>query len=138
MCGTAYVHAGRWRVIGCDSSSTFRQQALDCRDMVAGLYRDMGLQGDELAVLSALTVGDKEELSEHIIETYSVAGASHVLALSGLHIGFISALLLFFLSPLWNRWRGLKPLLLLMVIVLLSCVCFGCSPFFFQLAARWL
>lgn len=95
VCGTAYVHAGRWRVIGCDSSSTFRQQALDCRDRVAGLYRDMGLQGDELAVLSALTVGDKEELSEHIIETYSVAGASHVLALSGLHIGFISALLLF-------------------------------------------
>ena len=33
---------------GCDSSSTFRQQALDCRDRVAGLYRDMGLQGDEL------------------------------------------------------------------------------------------
>lgn len=130
VCGTAYVHAGRWRVIGCDSSSTFRQQALDCRDRVAGLYRDMGLQGDELAVLSALTVGDKEELSEHIIETYSVAGASHVLALSGLHIGFISALLLFFLSPLWNRWRGLKPLLLLMVIVFLWGFAFltGLSP----------
>ena len=90
----------------------------------------MGLQGDELAVLSALTVGDKEELSEHIIETYSVAGASHVLALSGLHIGFISALLLFFLSPLWNRWRGLKPLLLLMVIVFLWGFAFltGLSP----------
>ena len=88
------------------------------------------MQGDELAVLSALTVGDKEELSEHIIETYSVAGASHVLALSGLHIGFISALLLFFLSPLWNRWRGLKPLLLLMVIVFLWGFAFltGLSP----------
>ena len=79
----------------------------------------MGFRGDELAVLSALTIGDKEELSESIVETYSVAGASHVLALSGLHIGFISALLLFILSPLWIRWRFLKPFLFLSVILLL-------------------
>lgn len=78
-----------------------------------------GVSGDELAVLSALTIGDKEELSESIVETYSVAGASHVLALSGLHIGFISALLLFILSPLWIRWRFLKPFLFLSVILLL-------------------
>ena len=117
ICGTAYVHAGHWRRIGCDGSSTFRQQASDCRDKMVAGYRNMGLQGDELAILSALTVGCKEELSEHVIETYSVAGASHVLALSGLHIGFISAVLLFVLSPLWNRWRFLKPFLLLSVIL---------------------
>ncbi len=117
--GTAYVSAGHWRVIGCDSSFSFRRQALDCRSKVVDTYRKMGFRGDELAVLSALTVGDKEELSESIIETYSVAGASHVLALSGLHIGFISALLLFVLSPLWHRWRSLKPFLFLLVIVFL-------------------
>lgn len=38
---------------------------------------------------------------------------------SGLHIGFISALLLFVLSPLWIRWRFLKPFLFLSVILLL-------------------
>ena len=110
ICGTAYVHAGHWRRIGCDGSSTFRQQASDCRDKMVAGYRNMGFHGDELAILSALTVGCKEELSEHVIETYSVAGASHVLALSGLHIGFISALLLFVLSPLWNRFPTLCPL----------------------------
>ena len=30
----------------------------------------------------------------------------------GLHIGFLYALLLFVLRPLWRRWRRLKPLLL--------------------------
>lgn len=117
--GTAYVHAGHWCAIGCDSTLAFRQQALECRSRLVALYRDMGFRGDELAVLSALTIGDKEELSESIVETYSVAGASHVLALSGLHIGFISALLLFILSPLWIRWRFLKPFLFLSVILLL-------------------
>lgn len=117
--GTAYVRAGHWRVISHDSTSTFRQKALDCRNKVVGLYRRLGFRGDELAVLSALTVGDKEELSENIVETYSVAGASHVLALSGLHIGFISALFMFVLSPLWRRWRFLKPFLLLLIILFL-------------------
>lgn len=117
--GTAYVPAGYWRKIGYDSSLTLRQIALDYRDKVVSLYRKMGFRGDELAVLSALTVGDKDELSEEIMETYSVAGASHVLALSGLHIGFLCALFLFLLSPLWKRWSYLKPFLLLLIILCL-------------------
>lgn len=128
--GTAYIRAGCWRTIGFDAVRTFRQQALDCRERLVAMYRRMGFRGEELAVLSALTVGDKEELSERVIETYSVAGASHVLALSGLHIGFISALLLFVLSPLWSRWRFLKPFLFLSVILFLWGFAFltGLSP----------
>lgn len=82
-------------------------------------YRRQGFEGDELAILSALTVGDKDDLSEDIVETYSVTGASHVLALSGLHIGFLYALFWFLAAPLWKRWRLLKlPLLLLLVVLL--------------------
>ena len=117
--GTSYVAARHWRKIGYDSSLTIRQTALDYREKVVSLYRKKGFHGDGLAVLSALTVGDKDELSEEIMETYSVAGASHVLALSGLHIGFLCALLLFLLSPLWKRWSYLKPVLLLLIILFL-------------------
>ncbi|MDO4163713.1 MAG: ComEC/Rec2 family competence protein [Bacteroides sp.] len=117
--GTAYVPAGHWRKTGNADRPTFRQTALEMRDRITNLYRTLGFQGDELAVLSALTVGDKEELSEEITETYSVSGASHVLALSGLHIGFIYALFWFFFSPLWRRWRLLKPLLSLLIILFL-------------------
>lgn len=119
VAGTAYVAAGYWRVTGRNAALTFRQRALEYREKVLSLYRDLGFKGDELAVLSALTVGDKEELSDDIRETYSVAGAAHVLALSGLHVGFIYALLLFLSAPLWRRWRVLKPLLLLLLVLLL-------------------
>ena len=117
--GTAYVADGHWRKTGHDVSRTVSQVALDYRAKVVGLYRSLGFEADELAVLSALTVGDKEELSDDIVETYSVSGASHVLALSGLHIGFLYALLLFVLRPLWRRWRRLKPLLLLLLVLFL-------------------
>lgn len=117
--GTVYVADGHWRKTGHDASRTVSQVALDYREKVVGLYRSLGFETDELAVLAALTVGDKEELSDDIVETYSVSGASHVLALSGLHIGFLYALLLFVLRPLWRRWRRLKPLLLLLLVFFL-------------------
>lgn len=117
--GTAYVADGHWRKTGHDASRTVSQVALDYREKVVGLYRSLGFETDELAVLAALTVGDKEELSDDIVETYSVSGASHVLALSGLHIGFLYALLLFVLRPLWRRWQRLKPLLLLLLVLFL-------------------
>lgn len=117
--GTAYVPAGHWQVVGHDSLRTLRQVASDCRERVVSMYRRLGFGGDELAVLSALTVGDKDDLSDGIVETYSVSGASHVLALSGLHIGFLYALLLFLLRPLWARWHRLKPALVLFTVVCL-------------------
>ena len=53
-----------------------------------------------------LTVGEKADLSESIRESYSVSGASHILALSGLHIGLLYALFFLLLKPLVRRWLG--------------------------------
>lgn len=119
VCGTAYVPAGQWQKAGHDFTRTLRQRAADRQARIVEQYRRQGFEGDELAILSALTVGDKDDLSEDIVETYSVTGASHVLALSGLHIGFLYALFWFLAAPLWKRWRLLKlPLLLLLVVLL--------------------
>lgn len=116
---TAYIYAGHWQKTGHETSRTLRQVAADYREEVVALYRRLGFQGDNLAVLSALTVGDKENLSEDIRDTYSVSGASHVLALSGLHIGLLYALLFFLLSFCWKRFPVLKPFGLLLIIFLL-------------------
>lgn len=127
---TAYIPAGHWRVTGYNTSRTFMQVASDYREKVVSLYRRLGFQDDNLAVLSALTVGDKDNLSEDIRETYSVAGASHVLALSGLHIGFLYALFFFLLSLLWRRCSFFKPFGILIIILLLWGFAFftGFSP----------
>lgn len=117
--GTAYVPAGHWRITGHLYGRTLRQAALDCRERIVELYRSLGFEGDELAVLAALTVGDQDDLSEDILETYSVSGVSHVLSLSGLHIGFLYMLLIFCCAPLWKRRRRLKPFLLILVVLLL-------------------
>ena len=117
--GTAVVADGHWRKSGHDVSRSLQQAALDCRDRVVDAYRRAGLKGDGLAVLSALTVGDREALDDGLVETYAATGASHVLALSGLHIGFLYVLLRWLLLPLWRWGRGSK---LLGILLAVSCL----------------
>ena len=62
---------------------------------------------DELAVVMAMTTGNKSELSKELRNQYSRAGVSHVLALSGFHLSVIYVLLQFFLLS-WagtDKWR---------------------------------
>ena len=49
---------------------------------------------DASAVVAAMTLGDKSALTKDLKETYAITGASHVLALSGLHLGIIYSLLM--------------------------------------------
>ena len=70
---------------------TFRQRLLH-------LFSRGDVAGDNLAVISALTLGDKRMIDRHVRTVYSVSGASHVLALSGLHIAIIYTLLMLLLD----------------------------------------
>lgn len=116
--GTAIVFSGNWKKLAGEPRLTLRQWALRLREQVVDTYRSWNLEGDVLAVVSALTVGDKSELSRELRTTYSVAGASHVLALSGLHVGVLVLLLSVLLHPL--RWLpGGKKLLLFTVVAFL-------------------
>lgn len=56
------------------------------------------LNGDQLAIAKALILGDKSLLSPELKKSFSSAGAMHVLAVSGLHVGIIVELLIFLLG----------------------------------------
>ncbi|MEZ4985542.1 MAG: ComEC/Rec2 family competence protein [Saprospiraceae bacterium] len=74
---------------------------------------------NELAVASALRLGKRDELSAEVRNAYSETGAVHVLAVSGLHLGFIAWGLgrLLSLGPLYQRrFRWLRFFLTLVGI----------------------
>ena len=68
---------------------------------------------DAYAVVAAMALGDKSALTQDLRDVYSVTGASHVLALIGLHLGIIYTLLSLFVFR--RRWQVLSQ-----VIVILS------------------
>lgn len=78
-----------------------------------------------LSVIAALSLGEKQQLDKSKRETFSIAGASHILALSGLHLGIIY----FLLRLIFPR----KRFLFTGAFVILLCVWFyaflvGMSP----------
>lgn len=89
-------------------TARLQQLLLRIRMGIMHSYSDNGISGDNLAVVSALTLGEKSDVSSGVKDTYSKSGASHVLALSGLHIGIIYTLLTLVFGVRNGRtWRKL-------------------------------
>lgn len=75
---------------------------------------DSGVDGDAYAVVAAMALGDKSALTHELRDTYSVSGASHVLALSGLHLGIIYCMLWLLLPH--RRWPAVSQTIILIVM----------------------
>lgn len=116
--GTALAYAGNWRCTGKPRSLSVSQLAKVCQQQVVDVYRSWGFDQDVQAVVSALTIGEKTDLTPELKAMYSAAGVSHVLALSGLHVGILSCILLWLFYPLTYLKHGRKMLALLVVCLL--------------------
>ena len=84
------------------------------RHKIMEKYRNIGLDGDNFAVVSAMTLGHRSDISSELRATYSAAGVSHVLALSGMHLSIIY--LLFSLLFVGLRFAVLREALLVVSI----------------------
>ena len=74
------------------------------RMLLAGVRQHLSDVFANQAVVRAMVLGDKSQLSSELRDDYSRSGASHLLALSGLHIGIIYGLLMcivFFAKRQW-------------------------------------
>ena len=91
-----------------------RQWFLQQRALLLERLQEQGLDGDAYAVVAAMALGDKSELTKELRDTYAITGASHVLALSGLHLGIIYTLLS--LMAFRRRWQVFSQLLIVLAI----------------------
>ncbi len=92
------------------------------RQKLLQVYHSAGIHGETHHILSALTLGYKEELSSGTRIKFSNAGVSHLLALSGLHIGFVYLLLEFCTSRLFKNTKlhYLKPICMISALWLFA------------------
>lgn len=101
---TGYCNEASWRKINSTGTPDFPTRARRLRARLTAAYAHH-LSGDARAVVSALTLGDKSLLDKDVRRLYSETGASHILALSGLHLGIIFGLYQFLLLGRLRR-RG--------------------------------
>uniref|UniRef100_A0AB33J5J9 ComEC family competence protein n=1 Tax=Prevotella sp. GTC17254 TaxID=3236794 RepID=A0AB33J5J9_9BACT len=86
---TAFVPMRLLRTLPGHGGGGFKDMLLRWRQLLTARYAASGMEQDALAVVAAMTLGDKSMLSRQLKDDYSVAGTSHILALSGLHLSII-------------------------------------------------
>ena len=94
--GQTFVSSWKWQKaqISLHHLSRLNRTRLYFLTLRSRLLQRLGGDGaDAYAVVAAMTLGDKSALTHDLREVYSVTGASHVLALSGLHLSIIYMLL---------------------------------------------
>lgn len=109
-----------WLLIGCSRASisygeddaprwqqTISSKAKAAQSSMIRRLSKSGVSDRTLALTQALVVGKKDDLSRETQQAYRQVGASHLLALSGMHLGILYSLLYFCLVR-WvrhSRWR---------------------------------
>ncbi len=92
--GEAFVHREQW--IAKEVSLTewsavdrLRLRFLVLRHQLLARYQQWGIGQEAYGIVAAMTLGDKSAIRQETKELFSMVGASHVLALSGLHLMII-------------------------------------------------
>lgn len=115
--GSAYVNSSSWVRIG-EHSHTLRTEALRVRAKMLDVYKSFDLSSDAYSFISAITLGYKANLTDQLKDAFRASGTSHVLAVSGLHVGIIFIIITSLFSFLGNRGKALiiKQLLILLCL----------------------
>ncbi len=85
----AFLRSNNWKLVKQADHSGIFGLASKLRNHLIYTLEAKGIKDDELAVASALILGYKDNIDAQLKSAYSSAGAMHVLAVSGLHVGVI-------------------------------------------------
>ncbi|MFN3996896.1 ComEC/Rec2 family competence protein [Algoriphagus sp.] len=88
------------------------------RKKLVGIIEDKVPNPESRQIAAALLLGQKENLDKEIKNAYAETGTMHILAVSGLHVGIIYAILLFPLKGIKLK-SGQKSIYLFVVILLI-------------------
>jgi competence protein ComEC len=94
--------------------------ANNIRAHVNAKLKPYNFKPDELAIINALLLGQRQDISEKVYTSYTNAGAIHILAVSGLHVGIILLILSVALKPLERLKHGKLIKTILLVLMLWS------------------
>ncbi|WP_417885137.1 ComEC/Rec2 family competence protein [Zunongwangia sp.] len=87
---------------------------------VGQILNKLNLKKPESGILQALIIGDRTEINQKLYQNYASAGAIHILAVSGLHVGILLLFIRFILKPLRYLKFG-KVIILLASLIGIWC-----------------
>ena len=114
---SAYVARKQWKLLAQPPNNTLNSYARNTKQYLLGTLKQH-TDSTGYALTSAITIGHKASLKGSTKQYFSASGASHLLAVSGLHVGIIYAAISLLLTPLRRFKKGQHKDQLLVVLLL--------------------
>ncbi|MEA1897023.1 MAG: ComEC/Rec2 family competence protein [Bacteroidota bacterium] len=126
--GTLYTTSDKWEKLDRESEFSIIIFSSGIRARLYNILAER-LNGDELAICSALIFGERDYLSEEVKDSFSRAGVMHVMAVSGLHVGIIYLMLFYFLFFLdgFKYGKVFKSIIIILLLWLYAMIT-GLTP----------
>ena len=106
IAGLAFARSQDWQIVGHTEHLSLTMRARRLQHRLCERYRELGISDAESGTLSALTLGYREDLEPDIKRSFQRAGASHILAVSGLHTTIVYWVV-FLVITCFGRFRPL-------------------------------
>jgi competence protein ComEC len=95
-----YLKENEWQKLPGKSKSLIKGILFSIREKIVSVLQNFLGNNNESSISEALLIGYKIDLDKDLVQAYSNAGVVHIIAISGLHIGIIYAILLWIFSRL--------------------------------------
>ncbi len=123
-----HVTKGELKIKKPKSSSIFGMAA-QIRETINFKLNEHHFNDDQLAIINAILLGQKRDLSKNMYQQYASAGVIHILAVSGLHVGILLMILQFLLKPIGRSRKGrLIKTFIIMSLLWFFAIIAGLSP----------
>jgi len=103
---SAYLPTQKWRIQQKEEGFNILRVLNSFKKEIEKSMTEVGVTKEAHSVISALTLGDKQELNPELKMAYSKAGVLHILAVSGLHVGIFYLVINFLLGFLDKFKKG--------------------------------
>lgn len=104
-----------------------RYNALIIRNRIIDMFRERGIKGERLALVAAITLGQKNMLDPEQKQHFIKAGVMHIMAVSGLHAVILSLFIFKLLFFLKGRLSILRVIITISILWLFAFVT-GLTP----------
>ncbi|MGB0896336.1 MAG: ComEC/Rec2 family competence protein [Flavobacteriaceae bacterium] len=99
------------------------------RQRINASLREFKLPKENLSVINALLLGQRQDISRATYKSFTSSGTIHILAISGLHIGLLLVILVGLFKPLTYYKYGKEVVSILIIVLLWSyAVIVGLTP----------
>lgn len=125
----SYIPADFWSKSSQTKGNLFKYYAFSIRQYFLDIFESKEMDVHEMGVITAILLGYDEVLDPELSKHYTGAGVSHILCVSGMHVGILFLLLNVILGFLDKRKHGkvIKSVILLLFIWFYALIT-GMSP----------